>query len=165
MGFLEDNGIRRMRLEDAEEAAEIDRLSFALPWSAGSYAQETKNPVAWYYVLERDGLIAAMSGMWLILGEGQITTIAVRPEYRRQGLGRIMLRAMLTAAYEELNVTEMSLEVRPSNMPARNLYRSMGFVEEGRRRRYYEDNGEDAIIMWNHDTLPAINGELYPTAD
>lgn len=156
MGFLEDNGIRRMTLADTPVAAEIDAISFPAPWSENAYQQEMDNPVAWYYVLERDGQIAAMGGMWLILGEGQITTIAVRPEFRGQGLGKLMLKGLLTAAYEELMITEMSLEVRPSNTVARSLYRSMGFVEEGRRKHYYENNGEDAIIMWNHDTLPAI---------
>jgi len=156
LGFLKDNGIRRMTREDTAEAAEIDRISFPAPWSENAYESEMDNPVAWYYVMERDRKIAAMAGMWLILGEGQITTIAVRPEYRGHGLGRCMLKALLIAAYEELAVTDMSLEVRPSNTVARNLYRSMGFEEEGRRRHYYEDNGEDAIIMWNHDTLPII---------
>jgi len=153
MGFLEDHQIRRMTVEDVETVAEIDRLSFPAPWSENAYRSEMDNPCAWYYVMEKEGRIAAMAGMWLILGEGQITTIAVHPDFRGQGLGKIMLRAMLQAAYEELFITEMSLEVRPSNTVARNLYTSLGFVEEGRRKKYYEDNGEDALIMWNHDTL------------
>ena len=156
MGFLEENGVRRMTEADVQTVSEIDRLSFPASWSENAYRSELDNPCAWYYVLEREGRIAAMAGMWLILGEGQITTIAVHPDFRGQGLGRVMLRALLHAAKDELMVTDMSLEVRVSNLVAQNLYRSMGFVEEGLRKKYYEDNGEDALIMWNHDTTGVL---------
>jgi len=152
MGSVENYRIRRMKKADLAAVEEIERASFPMPWDKDAFEQELTNPCGHYLVLEQNGEILAMGGMWLILGEGQITTIAVRPDCRGMGYGRAVLRALLRAAYDELHVSDMSLEVRPSNLIARNLYESMGFIAEGRRKHYYEDNGEDALILWNHDT-------------
>lgn len=152
MGSVGNYRIRPMAQADLAAVEEIEQASFSMPWPEDAFEQELTNPCAHYLVLEEDGQILAMGGMWLILGEGQITTIAVRPDCRGKGYGRAVLRALLKAADDELFVRDMSLEVRPSNTVARSLYESMGFVVEGRRKHYYEDNGEDALIMWNHDT-------------
>ena len=90
----------------------------------------------------------------VILDEAHITNVAVLPEYRKQGIGEKMMREILRIAKEH-GAVAMTLEVRPSNAPALALYHKFGFVSEGIRKQYYEDNGEDAIIMWlrNIDTF------------
>jgi ribosomal-protein-alanine N-acetyltransferase len=97
-------------------------------------------------------LISAVgfAGLWLMVDEAHITTIAVHPEYRRRGIGELMLSALIQIAYD-IHARHVTLEVRVSNSVAQNLYRKYGFREAGLRRRYYSDNHEDAIIMWTND--------------
>lgn len=90
--------------------------------------------------------IVGYGGFWLMAGEAHIMTIAVKPEYRGRHVGELLLAAMIDRAYE-LNATEVTLEVRVSNHVAQALYRKYGFLEAGRRIRYYSDNNEDALIM------------------
>jgi ribosomal-protein-alanine N-acetyltransferase len=84
---------------------------------------------------------------WSILEEAHITILAVHPDYQRQGLGQLLLYALLRDAIQ-LKLEWATLEVKPSNQAARSLYQKFGFTEAGRRRRYYKDTGEDALILW-----------------
>ena len=84
---------------------------------------------------------------WSILEEAHITILAVHPDYQRQGLGQLLLCALLRDAIQ-LKLEWATLEVKPSNQAARSLYQKLGFTEAGRRRRYYKDTGEDALILW-----------------
>ena len=92
--------------------------------------------------------IAGYGGLWFMLDEAHITTIGVRPDLRHYGIGELLLASLLHIA-SDLGAARMPLEVRVSNLAAQNLYRKYGFMEEGRRRRYYSDNNEDALIMWS----------------
>lgn len=92
--------------------------------------------------------LAGYAGLWLMLDEAHITTIAVRPNLRGQGLGELLLVGLTDLACA-LGAKYMTLEVRVSNTVAQNLYKKYGFREEGIRKRYYSDNGEDALIMWS----------------
>lgn len=126
---------------------EIDQLSFSLPWPERSFRFEvTGNPAARCWVGEIDGRIVAMLVIWMILDEAHVATIATHPDFRHQGLGRQLLEHALKAAVEEGAVRSF-LEVREGNLSAQAMYRQFGFVEDGRRPRYYKDNGEDAILM------------------
>ena len=91
--------------------------------------------------------IAGHAGIWLSLDDGHITTIAVHPDYRRQGVGELLMLGLIDQAYD-LNAQQLTLEVRVSNVAAQNLYVKFGFRHQGERKRYYTDNGEDASIMW-----------------
>ena len=98
---------------------------------------------------EPDGSrLAGFAGMWIMYDEAHITTIAVDPDYRGQGLGELLLVAMINEALRR-GATWITLEVRVSNDLAQRLYRKYGFIVQGTRRRYYSDNGEDAYIMWS----------------
>lgn len=98
----------------------------------------------------RPGRIIGYGGMWLVLDEAHITTIAMRESHRGRGLGELLLGSMIQAA-AEMGSDRVTLEVRVSNVIAQNLYRKYGFREEGMRPRYYSDNGEDAYIMTADD--------------
>ena len=151
--------MRPMMAEDAAAVAVVSAASFTLNWSEASFRQETENALARYLVITEDEKVVAYAGMWMILGSSEITSIAVLPECRRRGYGERMMRALMKLAYEELEITEMSLEVRVSNGSAQAMYAKLGFVPEGKRDRYYEDNKEDAVIMWCHDTRPYMAEE------
>ncbi|MOA25396.1 ribosomal-protein-alanine N-acetyltransferase [compost metagenome] len=100
-----------------------------------------------YMVMEYEGQIIGYGGMWIIMDEAHVTNIAVRSDYRGQGLGnRLLLELQRTAVF--FGAAKMTLEVRVSNDIAQNLYRKYGFTASGIRPRYYSDNNEDALIMW-----------------
>jgi ribosomal-protein-alanine N-acetyltransferase len=94
--------------------------------------------------------IIGFAGLWLMVDEAHVTTIALHPDYRRQGLGEFMLVSLIDIAYR-IGARWVTLEVRVSNYVAQNLYRKYGFREAGLRHRYYSDNQEDALIMWTDE--------------
>jgi ribosomal-protein-alanine N-acetyltransferase len=94
--------------------------------------------------------IIGFAGLWLMVDEAHITTIAMHPNYRRMGLGEFMLNNLIDIAYA-IHAKWVTLEVRVSNYSAQNLYRKYGFREAGLRHRYYSDNQEDALIMWTEE--------------
>jgi [ribosomal protein S18]-alanine N-acetyltransferase len=100
--------------------------------------------------------IIGFAGLWLMVDEAHITTIAVHPDNRGRGVGELMLGSLIDIAYE-IGARNVTLEVRITNHVAQNLYRKYGFREAGVRRRYYSDNHEDALIMWT----PAIHDPAY----
>lgn len=139
--------IRKMTLEDFDQVVAIDQLSFSLPWPARSFRFElTDNPASRCWVMELDGRVVGMLVAWLIVDEIHIATIATHPDFRGRGIGRNLLSHALRSAMDE-GVVKSFLEVRESNEVARKMYRSFGFMEDGRRKEYYKDNGEDAILM------------------
>lgn len=128
------------------EIAQIERDCFSDPWSEASLEEELYNPLASFIVAERhDGAVLGYAGLHAVLDEGYIDNIAVRADYRRQGIAEDLLNVFLRFGQE--NLAFLSLEVRPSNEPAIQLYYKYGFVQVGRRKNYYENPREDAIIM------------------
>ena len=134
--------LRRMETRDLPSVMEIDALSLPRPWSTAVWRGELESPYALYLVIEDRGEVFGHIGVRHVLGELHITTIAVKPEYRRRGHARALIGAAL-AAYP--NAGHVHLEVRPTNAAALALYESLGFKETGRRPRYYGD--EDALLM------------------
>ena len=166
--------IEPMQLNDLPQVRRIEKASFSVPWPRDSYRREIMdNQRAWYFVARRPGVeppppppprrfpfnlwprapapgndIVAFGGMWLMIDESHITTIAVDPEYRRRGFAEALIIEM--AKLSRLRgATRITLEVRMSNRGAQNLYRKYGFVDHGVRPRYYSDDREDALIMWS----------------
>lgn len=139
--------VEPMRLEDVPEVHRIERASFLVPWPDYAFRQELQtNRLAHYLVVRAGEEAVAYGGLWLMVDEAHITTFAVLPEWRRRGVGgRLMLGLMDVAL--DLHARVMTLEVRLSNRPARQLYGQFGFKPVGVRPRYYSDNGEDALIM------------------
>jgi len=131
-----------MEAKDLPSAMEIDALSLPRPWSAAIWRGELSSPYGLYLVIEDRGEVFGQIGVRHVLGELHITTIAVRPEYRRRGHARALIGAALGAFPDASHV---HLEVRPTNVEAIALYEALGFSETGRRPRYYGD--EDAVLM------------------
>jgi [ribosomal protein S18]-alanine N-acetyltransferase len=135
-----------MTTADIENVIAIERASFQFPWSTRFFLDELQVACARSILAEVEGRIAGYVLFWLLPDEVDIHNIAVHPDFRRQGIGRLLLEQVVAAArgQERLRVT---LDVRFSNAPAQNLYRSFGFVTRGVRKGYYSDNGEDALVM------------------
>lgn len=139
--------IRRMTLDDIPVVVALDRLSFTLPWPERSFRFElTSNPASRCWVYELDRKIVGTIIAWLLVDEAHIATIATHPDHRRQGIARNLLTYALRYMSREGAVTSF-LEVRENNMPAQEMYREFGYEAVGRRKRYYKDTGEDAILM------------------
>ena len=139
--------IRRMRIDDLDAVTAIEAATFAKPWSRESFRQELeRNVAARYLVAVRDGRVVGYAGAWIILDESHITNIAVAEQERGRGVGRKLTEALMQYI-SNLGAAYATLEVRVSNERAQNLYKSLGFVSVGKRKRYYEDNGEDAFLM------------------
>jgi len=141
--------IAKMLPEHLEEVLAIEKSSFSTPWSYYAFAYEIKNDFAYYLVALSAGKVIGYGGMWLILDEAHITNLAVYRNYRRSGVGRAIMQEFIRHAVHS-GITRLTLEVRPSNQAARHLYATLGFKEKGRRRGYYLDTNEDAIIMWKN---------------
>jgi ribosomal-protein-alanine N-acetyltransferase len=139
--------IEAMRLEDLDEVQRIEQASFSTPWPSNAYRSELQtNRLASYLVARIDATIVAYGGMWLMVDEAHITTFAVHPRWRRQGIGERLLLGFLDLARDR-HAREATLEVRLSNLAARRLYEKYGFRPVGLRPRYYSDDNEDALIM------------------
>ena len=139
--------IRRMTLDDLDAVAAIEAATFPTPWSRDSFRQELeRNVAARYLVAEMEGQVIGYAGAWIILDESHITNIAIEASRRGLGYGRALTTALMQYL-SNLGAAYATLEVRRSNLRAQNLYKSLGFVELGVRKRYYEDNREDALIM------------------
>ena len=139
--------IRKMALDDLPAVLELDKLSFTLPWPERSFRFElTANEASRCWVAEVDKHVVGMVVAWLFVDEAHIATIATHPDFRRQGIGRKLLSYTLLHAMEE-GARSSFLEVRESNNTAQDMYRKFGYVEAGRRKRYYKYNDEDAILM------------------
>ena len=129
-----------------DDLARLECLCFSRPWSRQALKEELTNPAACFLVGEEAGKVLGYAGMHCAAGECYVDNVAVFPEARRQGVGRKLMEALLQAAAAR-GGEFLSLEVRPSNRAAVSLYSRLGFLEEGRRRNFYTDPTEDALIL------------------
>lgn len=144
---MSDLVIRRMQKKDVPQVAAIERAVFPRPWSEESFRREVEtNPVARYLVAERDGRILGYAGAWVVLDECHITNVAVEETARGQGIGKKLVQALMQYV-SNLGAAWADLEVRVSNTRAQHVYAQAGFRSVGKRKKYYEDNGEDAFLM------------------
>jgi ribosomal-protein-alanine N-acetyltransferase len=147
--------IRKMTVDDISAVLDLDQKSFSLPWPERSFRFElTDNPAARCWVAELDGKVVAMIVVWLIVDEAHVATLATHPDYRRQGIGRRLLAYALRQMMQD-GARSSFLEVRASNLAAQEMYQKFGYEATGRRRHYYRDNDEDAILM----NLSSLNAE------
>ena len=150
--------IRKMTLEDVPIVVQLDQISFSLPWPERSFRFElTDNAASRSWVAEMEGRVVGMLVGWMLVDEMHIATIATHPDYRRQGIGSKLLLHTLLKAMDE-GAQSSFLEVRESNVAAQEMYLKFGYEKIGRRKRYYRDNDEDAILMYlkslSRDRLP-----------
>ncbi|RGY99821.1 ribosomal protein S18-alanine N-acetyltransferase [Clostridium sp. AM58-1XD] len=143
-----NSAIRRMEMSDIRDVAELERLCFSSPWSEKLLAELPKSRLDTCFLLDQgEGKGTAAYGILRILaGEGEIQRIGVLPSERKKGLGSKVMEAMTEYA-REMGAECILLEVRESNTAARKLYKSWGFEEEGRRKNYYDNPSEDAVLM------------------
>ncbi len=150
--------IERMRLDDLDGVMEVEHLSYETPWSRRAFVSEvTENAYAHYFCAKQGAKVVGYIGMWLILDEAHITNVAVHPDFRSMGIGRMLMENAIGVT-EAHGCPKITLEVRRHNLIAQSLYRSLGFQMAGVRKGYYTDNGEDAFIMVR-DTQKPFSGE------
>ena len=136
-----------MTADHLGEVAELERLCFSVPWSRNMLAEELDNALsAMLVALDDQGRVAGYAGLQVILDEGYITNVAVRPDCRRQGVAGQILQVFLDFAQAQ-GLAFLTLDVRAGNQASILLYGSRGFRGMGRRKNYYEHPREDAIIM------------------
>lgn len=136
-----------MTLDDLDDVLTIEKASFHTPWSRGAFRYElTQNRVARSLVVRAGGELLGYLCLWEIGHEIHITNLAVHPRHRRRGAARALLGTVLEDARRK-QVELVFLEVRPTNAEALALYESLGFQVIGRRKGYYFDTGEDALVM------------------
>lgn len=129
-----------------DSVAELEALCFPEPWTREGLAAELSCDTAVFLVAELDGVPAGYAGMHRVWDECYVDDVAVFPDRRRKGVGRALMEALIAEARGK-NAAFLTLEVRDSNAPARELYRSLGFREAGRRRNFYRNPAEDALIL------------------
>jgi ribosomal-protein-alanine N-acetyltransferase len=141
--------IRKMQPSDVDGVIQIEQEAYGdHHWSRESFLNEIGNELAKYYALYTpDGELAGYAGCWHILEEAHITNIAVAPKFRGKKFGQALLKTIIDDCYKDM-IKYITLEVRVSNKVAFGLYTKYGFSSFGIRKGYYQDNNEDAHIMW-----------------
>ncbi len=137
---------RLARGEDIPALAALERACFPEGADEAMLERFLSDGRHRFLLAEEDGTLLGYAWYEFVLDEGYVGNVAVAAEHRRQGVGRALVADMLSDA-ASLGLAFLTLEVRESNLPAQSLYRALGFLAVGRRKRYYEDNGEDALIM------------------
>ncbi|MBW4617538.1 MAG: ribosomal protein S18-alanine N-acetyltransferase [Desmonostoc vinosum HA7617-LM4] len=145
-----DLEIQLLKPQHLSAILELDQACFGGLWTLDAYQRELDSPnsdLLGLFSPLSDPKLLGMGCFWSILEEAHITILAVHPQYHRQGLGQAVLYSLLQTACDR-GLERATLEVRASNLAAISLYQKFGFKTAGRRRRYYQDNNEDALILW-----------------
>ena len=147
--------MKSLRFAPLEEAhipsiLEIESKVNSAPWSEKSFRNELSHPHGVFLVVLLEGRVVGYGGFWMVVDEAHITTVAVAGEHQRKGIGRRLMVELLNRA-KARHMACSTLEVRAGNVPAIRLYEDLGYVSTARRKAYYPDNQEDAIVMWLHD--------------
>ncbi len=148
--YLHELKIQSLSKENLSAIVELDKVCFGGLWSKEAYQREMDSPnseIIGTFSSQTGEKLLGMGCFWSILEEAHITILAVNPQYHRQGIGATLLYSLITAAGDR-GLERATLEVRVSNQAAISLYEKFGFKAAGRRRRYYRDNNEDALILW-----------------
>ncbi len=147
-----DITIRRMQKTDVDEVVRLEALSYGEHhWSKESFYNELENNLAHYYcAINKENTIMGYAGCWHIFEEAHITTLSVNPDYRKKGVAQNLLFAIIDDCYKN-KIKYITLEVRESNVPAISLYEKNGFKSIGTRKGYYQDNNENALIMFTEN--------------
>lgn len=153
MGTSAEITFRKMTAEDADAVAEIEMKTFSRPWKREDFFIEANRDFAEYIVGEVDGKIVAYAGAWIAFNEAEIMNVAVDENFRGRGFGK-KLFAELIRVCKIRGATAITLEVRASNSAAIKLYENFGLKSVGRRKNYYDNPTEDALIMWKFPPAP-----------
>lgn len=146
---MEQIFIREMRPEDLTQVCAIEKENFSLPWSEKSFRESMEREDTVFLTAKIGEEVAGYLGCYCICGTGEITNVAVKRDYRRRGIGGLLLEQLYLEGTRH-QTEEFFLEVRESNEAAIALYTRQGFVKEGIRKNFYEKPVEHAVIMWKH---------------
>lgn len=138
--------IRPMTIQDCEQVAQIEAVSFSVPWSLRAFTETVEKENFRYFVAEESGEILGYCGFLFVLDEAEIPNVCVKASARCRGIGKQMMTVLIEEA-KKLGMAMLYLEVRESNAPARALYQSLGFEENGIRKNFYEHPVEHAVLM------------------
>ena len=127
----------------------IEAEANSAPWTEKSFLNELNHPHGEFRVALLDGEVVGYGGIWLLVDEAHVTTVAVRSDHRRMGIGRRLVVELMRLA-QARGMVCATLEVRAGNTAAIELYTDLGFHTAARRKNYYPDNKEDALVMWHH---------------
>lgn len=146
-----------MRDSDVTAVLRVEDAAFSTTWPDNAFRHELEeNRLAHYFVARHGGQVVGFGGIWVIMEDAHITTIAVHPEFQRRKFGEALLLTLLLQAILR-QAAWITLEVRVSNTGAQRLYHKYGFATVATRRGYYTDNREDALVMWAGD----LRGKLF----
>lgn len=143
--------IKLVTYEELPEVLALDKLCFGGLWSEAGYRREIDSPNSCLIALSAKDLISEVVGIgcfWAIVEEAHVTLLGIAPHYRRQELGKLLLCTLLVLAVNKYQLKRATLEVAANNQTAIDLYQKFGFALAGRRRKYYPNTGEDALILW-----------------
>ena len=147
--------LKTLRFEPIQESnipaiLDIEKVSNTAPWSERSFKNELDHQHGVFLVGLLQGQVVAYGGVWLVIDEAHVTTIAVSPEHRREGIGQRLMVELLNRA-KSAGMVCSTLEVRASNDAAIKMYEKFGYSIAATRKGYYPDNKEDAVVMWLYD--------------
>lgn len=159
---MEKFKVREMTHDDIDSILQIEEMCYgAHHWSRDSFVCELNNKISTYRtVLNSKNECCGYMGIWKIIDEAHITNLSVHPEYQNQKLAHRLLLASIDECYKE-KIKYITLEVRVSNEKAIHLYEKFGFKSLGVRKKYYQDNNEDALIMWSENIFDKKYKDLY----
>ena len=153
--------VEPMSLEDIAAVQEIEREIFLTPWPRNAYRREiAQNRMASYIVIRDGDELVGYAGLWKMHDEAHVTTVGVRKRDQGRGFGLALMLGLIDRAFA-LQARWVTLEVRASNYGAMALYEKLGFKVIGRRRGYYTDDGEDAVVMWSDSLLAPVFQQRY----
>ena len=150
-----------MEIENIDDILQIEELCYgAHHWSYSSFVSEINNKISSYKCAVLKNRCIGYIGIWKIVDEAHITNLSVHPEFQNQKIAHKLLLSTLDECYEN-KIKFITLEVRASNKRAIHLYEKFGFTSLGYRKKYYQDNNEDALIMWSENIFDKKYKELY----
>ena len=159
---MENFVVEKMNLSHLDDVMEIEAKCYGKHhWSRGSFASELNNPCACYLtVVNENNKCVGYMGVWRIIDEAHVTNLAVHPDFQGNCLAHFLILSSLKECYED-KIKYMTLEVRKSNERAKHIYEKFGFKSLGIRKKYYQDNNEDAIIMWTENIFSEKYKKIY----
>lgn len=143
---VHDIEVREMVEADLPRVLEVEEISYSIPWSEATFRGLLRRRDAELVVATSERAVVGHAVYWHVLDQGELGNVAVAPETRGQGVGAMLVREVVDRAARR-GIRELFLEVRPSNDGARHLYARFGFVQVGRRKNYYQQPTEDALVM------------------
>ena len=153
--------IRKMNLDDIDDILSVEELCYGEHhWSYESFVSELNNQISSYKCAVIDNKCIGYMGIWKIIEEAHVTNLSVHPEYQNKKIAHRLLLNSIDECYKD-KVKYITLEVRASNIKAIHLYEKFGFKSLGLRKKYYQDNNEDALIMWSENIFDKKYKDLY----